>query len=244
LNASLQLLGVQCVRDGRALFEPLDVAAGAGQLLRVAGENGSGKTSLLRSICGLASGWRGRIVRCGRVSDRSATESDGIAPSDPDARESDPTARPCYLGHAAALCEAASPIENLTLSCALAGIEVDEAQAIDALASVGLQGRERTPVRTLSQGQHRRVALARLVFCRHRPLWVLDEPFNTLDDSACAWLQDAINAHAKRGGVTVMASHHERPWTVRQPEVSVTLHAVRSPWQAVHPMTSSRERVR
>lgn len=190
----LELRHVGCARGGRLLFERLSLRLAAGQWLRVSGDNGSGKSSLLRMLCGLlppASGevrWREQPL--------------------PKAREQ--LARDLvYLGHAPALKDDLTALENLTTACALGGQAVAEGQALAALAEVGLEGQALMPVRRLSQGQRRRCALARLPLARQRPLWILDEPFNALDAAACEWLGRVLRTHLAGGGLAVVTSHQD-----------------------------------
>jgi heme exporter protein A len=192
VRAMLEAEDLEARRGRRALFSGLTFAAHAGQLLRVTGANGAGKTTLLRLIVGLASPTQGRVRWRGRPVDidRDAFHRELV-----------------WCGHAASLKDDATAIENLRSACALAGDAVDAATARDALAQAGLAGRERLPARVLSAGQRRRVALARLVLAAERPLWVLDEPFNTLDAAATQWLAALLLAHMARGGVVVLTSH-------------------------------------
>lgn len=192
MSAGLALDRVACVRGGRTLFSGLDVQLGAGQLLRVAGANGAGKTSLLRLMCGLLLPTEGEVRWRGQslAAQRERWGRDLV-----------------YLGHAAALKDDLSPLDNLQTACTLGGHDVTRAEARQALGDAGLRGFERTPVRHLSQGQRRRCGLARLVLARAAPLWVLDEPFNALDTAATAWLEGLVRAQLRRGGSVVLTSH-------------------------------------
>lgn len=190
----LELQGVACVRGGRTLFARLDCRVAPGRLLRVRGVNGAGKTSLLRMVCGLLPAAEGRILWRGEPI-RDLAEQFG--------REL------VYLGHAAALKDDLTAIENLQIACLLGGLAVPRALAMQALTAAGLPGRWRTPVRQLSQGQRRRVALARLVLAQAAPLWVLDEPFNALDTTATGWLCGLLQTHLERDGVVVLTSHQD-----------------------------------
>jgi heme exporter protein A len=194
MSAALELQGVECVRGGRALFSGLDLALPGGRLLHVRGANGAGKTSLLRLICGLLEPARGRVLWNGRpvAAARDAFHGELV-----------------YIGHAASLKDDLTPLENLQVAAALGGRPCSDAEAAAALAAAGLRRRERVPSRILSQGQRRRVSLARLVLPRPPPLWVLDEPFNALDRAATAWLQQCVAGHVVGGGVVVLTSHQE-----------------------------------
>lgn len=112
----------------------------------------------------------------------------------------------CYLGHLNAIKEELTPLENLLAGARLADEELSEDDALDALEQVGLAGREDLACKYLSQGQKRRVALARLVK-EKRLLWILDEPFVALDTAAVDWLAGIISAHLQRGGLAVMTTH-------------------------------------
>ncbi len=221
---ALELHELQCTRGHRLLFSAISAHVVAGQLLRVQGENGAGKTSLLRMICGLASPESGEVRWRGR----------------PIAKQRDEfNAGLVYIGHAPALKHDLSSLENLEAACGLAGMACTAEAAMQALAQAGLQGRERLPARALSQGQRKRAALARLALANAAPLWVLDEPFNALDDAACAWLQALIAAQLGRGGVVVLTNHQARAWDTAQPQVAIRLHspahadAMRAPAAAV-----------
>ena len=187
----LEADALECVRGERRLFAGLGFTLEAGELLYLQGRNGAGKTSLLRMLTGLlppVAGevrWRGESIA--RQGEQFRSEL-------------------CYLGHLNAIKEELTPLENLGISARLAGEALDEAAALDALAQVGLAGREDLACKHLSQGQKRRVALARLVH-EARPLWILDEPFVALDVAAVDWLAGVIGGHVARGGLVVMTTH-------------------------------------
>ena len=112
----------------------------------------------------------------------------------------------CFLGHHNAIKEELTPLENLLASAKLADEILDAGEALDALEIVGLAGREDLACRYLSQGQKRRVALARLVNER-RALWLLDEPYVALDAAAVELIAGLIGAHLQRGGLAVLTTH-------------------------------------
>ena len=188
----LELQAVACVRGGRTLFSDVNLALQPGQLLRVSGVNGAGKTSLLRMLCGLLAPAQGRVLWQGQA---IASQRDEF------------NRQLVYVGHAAALKDELSALENLQTAGVLGGVVSTGSDALAALAQAGLRGRERVPARTLSQGQRRRVALARLELSGASKLWVLDEPFNALDNAATAWLLALVSAQLARGGVVVLTSH-------------------------------------
>lgn len=191
MNPSLELRDLACVRGRRSLFSDVNLRLGPGQLLRVSGANGAGKTSLLRMLCGLLAPARGQVLWGGFSVQRE--------------RE-DFHRQLVYLGHAAALKDDLSALENLQAASRIGGVAPDDTAARQALADAGLKGREHVAARILSQGQRRRAALARLPLSA-APLWVLDEPFNALDVAATAWLIGLIEAHLQRGGLAVLTSH-------------------------------------
>ena len=195
-SQGLRLEDLTCTRGSRHLFCGLSLEVEPGQLLRVRGANGAGKTSLLRMLCGLLLPSNGQVLWRGRplAVQRGKFGEDLV-----------------YLGHAAALKDELSPIENLLDACALNGHAPTKLTAMAALQGAGLRGHERTPVRRLSQGQRRRSALARLAVNHNPPLWILDEPFNALDTAASAWLTGLIEAHLKVNGMVVLTSHQDMP---------------------------------
>lgn len=188
----LQASALTCARGRARLFAGLDLAVGAGELLHVAGTNGSGKTSLLRILCGLSepeSGelrWRGAPVASIRDDWRNGM---------------------LYLGHRNAVKDDFTPLENLRASAAIAGESLSEERLLEALVAIGLAARLDVPARSLSQGQRRRVALARLLTDRRSALWILDEPFTALDVRAVALLAEAMAAHLARGGAIIYTTH-------------------------------------
>lgn len=208
MQHALKLRSLQCVRGTRTLFTNVCAVVERGQMLSVRGENGSGKTSLLRMLCGLSTPERGEIHWSGQAvgNQREAFNAQLI-----------------YLGHAPALKDELSALENLQASQGLAGQPWREPEALAALARAGLRGRERLPARVLSQGQRKRAGLARLAMGQAAGLWVLDEPFNALDDAACGWLQGLVDVQLARGGVVVLTNHQARAWDAVPPQVVITL---------------------
>lgn len=187
----LTVANLACVRGERRLFEGVSFSLERGQWLHLEGENGSGKTSLLRIVCGLLHKEAGEI----RWNGQPVAEVDDDYRSDL-----------LYLGHAGAIKEELTALENLRIGAALGGRTLDEAAALAALRRLGLKGRENLPSRFLSQGQKRRVALARLLTSRTK-LWVLDEPFVALDVRAVDLLCAIIGDHLRNGGMALFTSH-------------------------------------
>ncbi len=192
----LSAIGLECVRGERRLFAGLGFAMQAGTLLAVRGANGSGKTSLLRILCGLLAPAAGTL----------SWNNAAIAGISEEYRAS-----LAYLGHLNGLKDELNATENLQLSLRLAGIAVNEAEALAALEWSGLRERRHQPCATLSQGQRRRVALARLKLSRSRPLWLLDEPFTALDTAAVERTRDLIVAHLAGGGMVALTTHQDVP---------------------------------
>jgi heme exporter protein A len=187
--------GLTCVRGERRLFAGLDLDIGPGEWLHVRGENGAGKTSLLRLLVGLMQPVEGEIRWDGTPVRQLAEEY---------------RRHMLFLGHHGAVKEELTTLENLHFAAELDGAELSEREAIAALHRFGLRGREELPVRFLSAGQKRRVLLARLV-TRKAKLWVLDEPFTALDVKAVDMLSELIGEHMAAGGMAVLTSHQAMP---------------------------------
>ncbi len=185
----LEADNLECVRGERRLFSGVGFRLEAGELLYLQGRNGAGKTSLLRMLIGLLPPEAGQIRWRGKPIGSDEFRADL-----------------CYLGHLNAIKEELTPLENLLAAARLADETLSEDDALDALEQVGLAGREDLACKYLSQGQKRRVALARLV-TEKRPLWILDEPFVALDVAAVDWLAGIISGHLQRGGLAVMTTH-------------------------------------
>jgi heme exporter protein A len=193
LTGMLTAENLECIRGDHKLFENIAFSVKAGELMFVSGPNGSGKTSLLRLLCGLSVPDKGEI-RWNGTNIRSLGGEYHSAMT--------------YLGHLGGIKDDLTAIENLRISCALAGYEIDEDQAKDALRRMGLAGREILPAKVLSQGQRRRVALARLLVTRTK-LWILDEPLTALDVMAVELIKGILEHNLSRGGMIVMTTHQE-----------------------------------
>ena len=185
---------VTCFRGERRLITALSFTVQPGRLLAVTGANGSGKTSLLRMLCGMLPAEEGRILWQGE--DIRACRERYLASL-------------IYIGHLNSLKDDLTPVENVMISARLAGEETSEGKTCEALEAVGLaRAIHRLPTRVLSQGQKRRVSLARL-WQSQRSLWILDEPFAALDASATGLLMQELRSHLNNGGMIIAATHQE-----------------------------------
>lgn len=208
MTVLLETIDLCCERDDRTLVDHLNLSVEAGSIHRVEGPNGSGKTTLLRVLCGLSSRYRGDIRWKGQPLHRVRTDFLSTL---------------LYIGHGAGIKAALTPRENLQWHRALKGGD-DSGGVIDtALARVGLYGFEDAPCFTLSAGQQRRVALARL-FLVPAGLWILDEPFTAIDRQGVRELEQWIAEHAAGGGSVILTTHHEL--AIEHPVQRLTLGAV------------------
>jgi heme exporter protein A len=188
----LEAASLDCERGGRLLFRGLSFSLREGELVRVAGANGRGKTSLLRILCGLlapAAGevrWKGEAIRT---------------------QKEEYSRQLVYLGHAPAVKDELTAAENLSIACRLAGNALGNIDVSAALRALGVP--EGVLVKTLSQGQRRRAALARLVLSQSIPLWLLDEPLAALDAQAAGLVEELIREHIGQGGSVVYTTHQE-----------------------------------
>lgn len=184
---------LECIRGEQKLFSNISFSVNPSELMFIGGPNGSGKTSLLRLLCGLSSPDDGEILWNGA-----------------DIRElgGDYRGAMTYLGHLGSIKDDLTATENLRISCALTGCEISEEQAVDALERIGLAGRETLPAKVLSQGQRRRVALARLLVTPTK-LWILDEPLTALDVAAVELIKGVLEHNLSNGGMIVMTTHQE-----------------------------------
>lgn len=190
--ATLAGRGLSCQRGRRLLFEGLDIRLEPGSLTWLRGANGSGKTSLMRILAGLSAPAAGEVL-LGELPLRKAG---------PLARQS-----VAYIGHANALKDDLSLQEAVAFLARLAGMDQPEERASAALDSLGLGNRRKALVRTLSQGQRRRGALARLALDEQPRTWILDEPYDALDADSIQRLSTLISAQAARGGAVLLTSH-------------------------------------
>jgi heme exporter protein A len=186
----LEARGLTCVRGEATLFSDLEISLKAAEVLQLCGPNGSGKTSLIRILCGIghaAAGsvhWNGKDIDVSAEAFRAAT---------------------CYLGHHRGVCEDLTPTENLRFFCALRTAK-PVAACRAALERFGLAAHADTPARLLSAGQNQRIALARLLLC-DADVWFLDEPFTAMDAEGRQLVEDIIREHAAHGMLGVIATH-------------------------------------
>ena len=171
--------GLGCTVDGRRLFADISFAASAGDLLEVRGPNGSGKSTLLRGLAGLRAFHAGRVETFGRTA---------------------------YVGHKSGMSERLTPLENMRWLLRLQGLRAAPAELDEAFSRMGLGAARFDPCGTLSAGQLRRAAFARLLLCR-ADVWLLDEPMTAMDASGTALVQRMIAEHRAAGGAAVCATH-------------------------------------
>ena len=179
----LETTGLACERGGLRLFSGLAFSVAPGGLLRVRGANGSGKTTLLRALAGLTRPAAGEVRR----NDMAFL----------------------FIGHAPGIKDELTVRENLEFSCRLSCLAVSGSTSKNALEQLGIGRLADLPARFLSQGQRKRVALARLALSSSVPLWLLDEPFAALDAGGIAQLCALCNAHLAKGGLLVYTSHQD-----------------------------------
>ena len=189
-NNSLVAEGISCLRNEELLFKDISFNLSSGEVLQIEGANGSGKTSLLRILCGLVLPEEGDISWNGE--DIQKIRSKYVQDMH-------------YIGHTNGIKAELSPLENLVVAQSLTtprrGYSCE-----DALAQMEIEELADVPVRKLSSGQRRRVALSSLLISEAR-LWLMDEPFTSLDDSSRLLVKQMIETHANTGGLVVIVTH-------------------------------------
>lgn len=188
----LQAVNLECERDDRLLFRDLSFSILPGSLIRVEGPNGSGKTTLLRILAGLNDSYSGRLLW--RGGNRHGYREEFLR-------------NMLYLGHRPGIKPLLTPMENLRALMAGRRSVADKI-LWQALEGTGLSGFQEAPCRTLSAGQQRRVALARLLIA-DEPLWILDEVFTAIDSQGVAALEKLLADRARSGGAVIVTTHHD-----------------------------------
>ncbi|HEX8495165.1 MAG TPA: cytochrome c biogenesis heme-transporting ATPase CcmA [Pyrinomonadaceae bacterium] len=191
MSLTLAANALECVRGGRRLFHSLSFSLAPGEMLEVTGPNGSGKTSLLRMLCGLLPPTAGEINWQGANISLLKEEYLGQL---------------AYLGHTNGVKAELSALENLRIAGGLNGNRLSEEKINAALERMGLSGQEARPIKTLSQGQQRRLALSRLL-TGGKALWILDEPLTALDTDAVHLVESVLAEHLEGGGMAVLTTH-------------------------------------
>ena len=181
-----------CERDDRVLFRELSFSARAGEVIQIKGSNGSGKTTLLRVICGLNDNYHGALKWFNEPIEDN---------------QDDFYSSLIYLGHQVGVNKVLTPVENLRWSVGLRE-NVTSESIYQALAEIGLRGFEDSQCFSLSAGQQQRVSLSKLLLGT-AIIWILDEPFTTLDVDGVQLLEKLLDDHARKGGVALVTTHHE-----------------------------------
>lgn len=190
-TAKFEAKDLECIRDDRLLFDDLSFAVNPGEALVLEGSNGSGKTSLLRILCGI------RLPESGKL----CWDGVDIFKLGPEFHE-----HIAYLGHKDGHKPDLTPLENLRIARGL-GKAREDITLEEALEQVGLYGFEDVPTRNMSAGQQRRLAIARLLVTDAK-LWILDEPFTSLDRKGIEQMERLFEEHLHKGGMAAMTTHH------------------------------------
>jgi heme exporter protein A len=189
----LEALNLGCTRGDRQLYNGLNFSLKPGELIELRGANGSGKTSLLRILSGLSTPAQGEVRWNGKNIRSLGEEYSGAV---------------AYLAHQNGVKDELSAIENLRIACGVAGNVLSKGDAQTVLERVGLSRQQNLPARSLSAGQKRRVALARLLGSR-ATVWLLDEVLTSLDDAAIKLSRRFIGDHLRNGGLAIIATHQD-----------------------------------
>lgn len=189
----LEAIDLSCERDGRLLFSGLTFTSCAGEVVRLAGPNGSGKTSLIRILCGLNPYFDGQLRWNSQPLQDCVTEY---------------RQKMQYFGHQTGVKLGLTPQENLRWMAGLRGCHPTDTEIDSVLSQVQLDGFDDVPLYMLSAGQKRRVALANL-FLHTASLWILDEPFTAIDKGGVMEFEGAIAQHVQSGGAVIVTTHHD-----------------------------------
>lgn len=177
----LTACNLTCERDQRVLFENLNIDVASGDIVQIEGPNGSGKSTLLKILCGIYDEYEGTV-------DWQIDEA------------------PLYLGHRPGVTDSLSVAENLSWLAGLHGQSLSQSQLANMLSAVGLAGYELVAAGNLSEGQRKRISLARYYGFNNR-VWVMDEPFSAIDTSGVAALEVRLTQHVQAGGSVILTSH-------------------------------------
>lgn len=188
----MDAIELQCERGHRRLFDGLSFRVNAGQCLHIAGDNGAGKTSLLRILCGLLIPTAGEVRWHGRPINRVRDEYG---------------AELAYVGHLNGVKDDLTAAENLSTWAAMAGLQVQAAQVTQALELLAIERFAQWRAGQLSQGQKRRIGLARLTIASQARIWILDEPFNALDQHGVQIVNRLIAQRVDSGGAVILTTH-------------------------------------
>ncbi len=188
----LEVQSLECVRDDRLLFSDLSFSVAEAEVLQIEGSNGSGKTSLLRILCGLRQAEAGKILWHGESI--SSNREDFYA-------------NMVYIGHLPCIKGDLTVMENVRSLLDTRSLTLTDAQIEVALTKVGLQTYDDVPGKALSSGQRRRILLA-FVELSQAKLWVLDEPLTALDVQGVALMESMIIEHREAGGSVIFTTHH------------------------------------
>jgi heme exporter protein A len=204
----LEAVGLQCERGHRRLFDRLSFGLASGQCMHIVGDNGAGKTSLLRILCGLLRPTSGEVRWRGRPIERARDEYGADL---------------SYVGHLNGVKDDLTAAENLRVWAAMAGLRLQGDEVKQALRLLAIERFAAWPAGQLSQGQRRRIGLARLALAREARIWILDEPFNALDRGGVEVLNRMIEQRVASAGAVVLTTH--QAWQAPVPVVRLELAA-------------------